>query len=196
MKPATELLERCKRDDRRAHYELYRICFPFLVSVCRRYYVNREDTEAAINQIFLKTIINLDRYLKRAENLPFELWLRKIAVNLVVDEFRKNKQYREHFDLREIHEAEADHPTVEPHLEAEQLEAIQSALQQLSDMNRTVFNLHVVDGYKHEEIAAMLNITTGTSKAHLYRAKKRLRELIDPEQVGWQQPNVNKALLP
>ena len=94
MKPATELLERCKRDDRRAHYELYRICFPFLVSVCRRYYVNREDTEAAINQIFLKTIINLDRYLKRAENLPFELWLRKIAVNYVVDEFRKNKRYR------------------------------------------------------------------------------------------------------
>lgn len=181
MKPSPELLERCCTDDRKAHYELYTVCFGFLMSVCRRYYVNREDMQSALNQVYVKMIRNMQSYLKKKDTVPFELWMRKITINHVVDEFRKNKKFREQIDLRDVHESEDLHPSVQPHLEAEQLEQIREAIGQLSEMNRAVFNLFVVDGYGHDEIANMLKISTGTSKAHLHRAKKRLRELLENE---------------
>lgn len=151
------------------------------MSVCRRYYVNKEDMQSALNQVYVKMIRNMNSYLKKKDTVPFELWMRKIAINHVVDEFRKNKKFREQIDLRDVHESEESHPSVQPHLEAEQLEQIREAIGQLSEMNRAVFNLFVVDGYGHDEIADMLKISAGTSKAHLHRAKKRLRELLAKE---------------
>ena len=148
MKPSPELLERCCTDDRKAHYELYTVCFGFLMSVCRRYYVNKEDMQSALNQVYVKMIRNMSSYLKKKDSVPFELWMRKIAINHVVDEFRKNKKFREQIDLRDVQESEEYHPSVQPHLEAEQLEQIRDAIGQLSVMNRAVFNLFVVDGYQ------------------------------------------------
>lgn len=182
MTPSSDLLERCRKDDRKAHYELYTLCFGYLMSVCRRYYVNREDMQSSLNQIYVKMIRNMSSYLKKQDHVPFELWARRIAINHVVDEFRRNKKFREQIDLRDLHESEEHHPFETPHLQAEQLEEIRDAIGQLSEMNRAVFNLFVVDGYGHEEIAGMLNISAGTSKAHLHRAKKRLRELLEKEQ--------------
>jgi RNA polymerase sigma-70 factor (ECF subfamily) len=179
MTPATDLLERCRKDDRKAHYELYKICFPFLVSVCRRYYINKEDMESSLNQIFVKMVRNMGSYLKKSENVPFDLWTRRIAINHVIDEFRKNSKHRENLDYRELQDAEDIHPVIDPAIEKEKLEEIFQAIDQLSQMNRTVFNLFVIDGYGHEEIASMLKISAGTSKAHLHNARKKLRELLD-----------------
>lgn len=181
MIPTTELLERCRKDDRKAHYELYKLSFPFLVSVCRRYYINQEDLQSSLNQIYLKIIKNISSYLKKKDSVPFDLWARRIAINHVIDEFRKNTKHKENLDYREIHEAEELHPAIDPSVEKEKLEEILLAIDQLSQMNRTVFNLFVVDGYGHEEIAKMLKISSGTSKAHLHNARKKLRELLDGE---------------
>ena len=137
--------------------------------------------QSALNQVYVKMIRTMSSYLKKKDSVPFELWMRKIAINHVVDEFRKNKKFREQIDLRDVQESEEYHPSVQPHLEAEQLEQIRDAIGQLSVMNRAVFNLFVVDGYGHDEIAEMLKISAGTSKAHLHRAKKRLRELLENE---------------
>ncbi len=181
MTPATELLERCRKDDRKAHYELYKICFPFLVSVCRRYYINKEDMESSLNHIYLKMVQNMGSYLKKKDTVPFELWTRRIAINHVIDEFRKNRKQRENLDYRELQDAESIHPITDPAFEKERLEEIIQAIDQLSQMNRTVFNLFVIDGYGHDEIANMLKISSGTSKAHLHNARKKLRELLDGE---------------
>ena len=181
MIPSTDLLERCRKDDRKAHYELYTMCFSFILSISRRYYVNREDMESSLNQVFLKIVKNISIYLKKKEEVPFELWVRRIAINHIVDEFRKNKRYRESLDYRELQDAEEIHPVVSHAFDSEQLEEIMDAISQLPEMNRTVFNLFVVDGYKHEEIAGMLKISAGTSKTHLHRAKKKLRELLENE---------------
>jgi RNA polymerase sigma factor (sigma-70 family) len=179
MSPSTELLERCRKDDRRAHYELYKLCFGFIMAICRRYYVNREDMESSLNQIFVKMVKNMSSYLRKQDHIPFDLWVRRVSINHVVDEFRKNKKYREQMDLREISESEEFQSAVHPQFESEQMEVIYEAIEQLSDMNRAVFNLFYVDGYGHDEIAAMLKISPGTSKVHLHRAKKRLRELLE-----------------
>ena len=120
-------------------------------------------------------------YLKKCNEVPFDLWSRRIAINHVIDEFRKNLKHKDNLDYRELSEVEDHHPTIDPVVEKESVEEILSAIDQLSHMNRTVFNLFVIDGYGHEEIAKMLNISSGTSKAHLHNARKRLREVLDQD---------------
>jgi len=136
---------------------------------------------SALNIIFVKIVRNLSGYIKKSENIPFELWIRRIAINHIVDEFRKNKAYKEHLDFRDLHESEHLHPVADPGVSKEKLEEIHQAIETLPHMNRTVFNLYVVDGYKHEEIAKMLNISSGTSKVHLHRARLKLKELLKQE---------------
>lgn len=179
MTPSRELLDRCCKDDRKAHYELYTLCFSFLLSVCRRYYINREDMVSSLNMVFVKVVKNISSYTKKRDQVPFDLWVRKITVNYIVDEFRKNKKYKESIDYREIQDAEEIHPIVLPDFANGQMQEINEAISKLPLMSKAVFNLFVIDGYKHEEISSMLNISQGTSKAHLFKAKKRLRELLE-----------------
>ena len=179
MTPSKDLLERCKKDDRKAHYELYHMCFPFLVSVCRRYYVNKEDMQSSLNQIYLKMIRSIGSYIDRSATVPFDLWTRRIAINHVIDEFRKSSRERERIDYRELQDNEDIHPAIDPVVEKERMEEILSAVRQLSEMNRAVFNLFVIDGYDHEEIGRMLKISSGTSRAHLHNARKKLKEMLE-----------------
>jgi RNA polymerase sigma-70 factor (ECF subfamily) len=127
----------------------------------------------------MKIIRNVNSYLSKSENVPFELWTRRIAINHVIDEFRKNLRDRENIDYRDIHETENLHPVVDPVIEKEKLEEILSAVEQLSQMSKTVFNLFVIDGYDHEEIAKMLKISSGTSRAHLHNARQRLKVMLE-----------------
>jgi RNA polymerase sigma factor (sigma-70 family) len=137
--------------------------------------------ESSLNHIYVKIVKNISGYLGKSEQVPFELWARRVAINHIVDEFRRNKKHRENIDYREIHDSEELHPVMHADFDSEKLEEIQDAIKQLPEMNRAVFNLFVVDGYKHDEIAKMLRISAGTSKAHLHRAKKKLRELLENE---------------
>ncbi len=178
MNPSEELLRRCCKDDRRAHLELYQMCFDFIFSVCRRYYVNREDVEASLNATFLKVVVGLKGFLNKEKIVPFELWVRRIAINQVTDEYRKNKSLRELIaaDVA-IEDTDAVYEESDVLKEA-LLESIDAWLIRLPPMGRAVFNLHVIDGYKHEEIAKQLGISVNTSKVHLHRAKKQLREWV------------------
>lgn len=149
--------------------------------------------ESSLNHVYLKIIKNISGYIKKSEAIPFELWIRRIAINHIVDEFRKNKRYRESHDYREFHDTEEIHPVIfSSAFNNEQLEEILDAVNQLPEMSRAVFNLFVVDGYKHEEISEMLKISTGTSKTHLHRAKTKLKELLENE---WNKKAVPKAIL-
>jgi RNA polymerase sigma-70 factor (ECF subfamily) len=193
MNPSILLLEQCRKDDRKAHYDLYRLCFPFLVSVCRRYYVNTDDVQSAINFIFLKMVRNMSSYLRKSETVPFDLWTRRIAINHIIDEFRKNARYKENLELRDLGEEEYLHPSSDPLSEKDKLEEILLAIDQLSFMSRTVFNLFVIDGYGHDEIGKMLKISSGTSKAHLHNARKKLQAFLENE---WKKKVViNKSVL-
>ncbi len=122
----------------------------------------------------------MDSFLKK-ESVPFELWTRRIAINYIIDEFRKNSKHRENIDYRDLGEDDFLHPAFDPAAEKEKLEEIMQAVNQLSVMNRAVFNLFVVDGYGHDEIGKMLKISSGTSKAHLHNAKKRLQDLLQQD---------------
>ena len=133
---------------------------------------------ATLNLVFLKIIQNLSSYLKK-DHIPFELWVRKICINTIIDEFRRHHTYKklietsgfENHDEHRFSDEKTEH-----HLDREE---ILLAINQLPEMNRTVFNLYVIDGYKHDEIAGLLGISPSTSKVHLFRARKILQGLIE-----------------
>jgi len=132
---------------------------------------------AALNMIFFKIIRNVDKYLKKERALAFEAWIKRIAINYIIDEFRKEKRYSETIELNDTTPEEI-HPTIDDVILNENKEALLRIIDLLPSMSRTVFNLYFVDGYKHEEIAMMLRISSNTSKVHLFNARKKLQELI------------------
>jgi RNA polymerase sigma factor (sigma-70 family) len=178
MRPAPELLEQCRRDDRKAHHELYVMCFPIMYSICSRYYNNKDDRMSALNMIFFKLILNMNDYVKKHNHVPYEQWMRRISINYIIDEFRKQKRYLDLISLREEMPEDLHPYQTEVELKYNK-EEIQQAIEQLPPMCKTVFNLHAVDGFKHDEIADMLGISTGTSKAHLFKARKKLQEMLN-----------------
>lgn len=171
-----KLLARCQKNDRKAHNELYRLCFGYLMAICLRYESNREDAEALLNQGFLKIITQLDKF---RNEVPFKSWIGRIMVNTIIDQFRRNKKHREHMsgvDVDEVRQTDhVDFNEAAQELDAEELEKM---IQQLPDMSRKVFNLFAIEGYSHKEISDMLDISDGTSKWHVSFARKSLQEMI------------------
>lgn len=174
MQPSPELLQRCCTDDRKAHNELYHMCFGYLLAICLRYCNSRDDAHALLNNGFLKIITNLDKY---REEVPFTSWVSRVMVNSIIDEFRRDKKRREHRSDQELEDVQGmDHVAYnegDQQLNAETLEAL---IQTLPDMSRTVFNLYAIEGYSHKEIAQKLEISDGTSKWHVSFARKTLQE--------------------
>jgi len=171
----TELLNSCIKGDRRAQLELYKKCYSSLMSVCVRYENNKEDAEFQLNNAFYKILTNLEKY---SSEVPFEAWIRRIAINTVIDSYRKNKKSK----LTYVEEPTDWAPTdVMDYNEADQrfdAEALQNMIKKLPPMSQKVFNMYAIDGYSHKEIAQELNMSEGTSKWHLSSARKKLKELM------------------
>lgn len=179
--PALEVLIKCMQDDRRAHFELYSLCFEDLLAICKRYFKNEDEIKSALNGSFLKLIISLESAVKQYESLHFYSWMRKITINHIIDEYRKNKRYREQIistedeSLLMVSDLDQTTNSIE---NKEALHEVERAIGELPLMSRTVFTLHVIDGYKHEEIGAMLNISANTSKVHVFKARNVLKQVL------------------
>ena len=178
MEITKELLARCRKNDRKAQYELYREYFPVLVSICSRYHENEIDSRAMVNEGFLKIILNLDKY---SSQIPFKVWIRRIMINTIIDQFRKDKKYREQMENSDAPHLQAVIPSdveLRDHYNAEELLMM---IRQLPPMTNRVFNMFAIDGYSHFEVAQLLNISEGTSKWHVSTARKLLSEMIKKE---------------
>jgi len=172
-----DLIKRCIEQDRRAQYELYKKCFSMLMSVCIRYEKNRSDAEALLNMGFLKIVTKLDRY---QTSIPFEAWIRRIMINTIIDEYRKNKKEQETLEYTDFEDhhynRSIDYNAADKLFDAEELQLM---INDLPTVSQRVFNMHVIDGYSHKEISDMLNISIGTSKWHVSNARKLLKERIE-----------------
>lgn len=126
-----------------------------------------------MNLGFAKVMLNLERYDPKQ---PIENWIKTILINVMIDEFRKTKTYQEHIKVYDDSAlANLNANGGEPEYQGEVLEAIQNKLSQLPDVTRSVFNLYAIDGYKHKEIAVMLDIPEGTCHWHYNKAKQALQ---------------------
>ncbi len=172
-----QLLADCARNDSRAQYRLYDLCEYFMMNICIRYTNSQDDAEDLLNRSFLKILNNIGKYKKE---IPFELWVRRITINTIIDEYRKNRKRKEATELVDFDEKqnEFDNIAVNNYLAKMEAEQLQTLIDSLPQINRQVFNLYVVDGFNHKEIATLLNIPEGTSKWHLSNARARLKEQI------------------
>jgi RNA polymerase sigma-70 factor (ECF subfamily) len=174
-----DLLKQCTKDNRRAHFELYKASFACLYKVCKRYYYNDDDVKSALNMAFLKVVTHLDQFLQKEKKIEtFEFWMTRITINYIIDEFRQNQKYRaammhtEDFSL--IKTTHHDWPEIK-----NETPEIMNAIEKLPLATRTVFTMYTIDGYKHKEIAELMQISENTSKAHFHQAKMKLRELLN-----------------
>jgi RNA polymerase sigma factor (sigma-70 family) len=171
------ILDACLKKDRKAQYQLYKHCYSFLTGICFRYVNNREDADELLNMAFLKILNNLGKY---RQEIPFTLWIRRIMINTIIDDYRKNKKEKElmrSIDFNEYYPAH-DHSTVNDFVKKADAEQITALIFQLPPMTQRVFNLFAIDGFGHKEIGELLGMSEGTSKWHLNSARTKLKEMI------------------
>ncbi|MFK8037474.1 MAG: RNA polymerase sigma factor [Crocinitomicaceae bacterium] len=166
-----KLLKRLKKLDKKAQLLFYKQCFNILMSTCVRYTNNQDDAAIFVNEAFLKIISNID---KIDIEKSIDQWMRKIAVNCIIDHYRKEKKERE-FRLEDNGYTEVGiENEVEQVIEQEFIEDI---LSNLPPKTKLVLNLHYREGYSHKEIADKLNISLETSKWHIKSARRQLKKI-------------------
>lgn len=166
-----ELLKRLREQDRTAQKWLYERYSPLMFSVCRRYLRSREDAEEALVSGFFKVYSQIDSYSGQGS---FEGWVRRIMVNESLMSLRKTQPLVFPGDEGNIAE-QSDSFNIEADISAREIIEV---LDQLPPGYRTVFNLYVLEGFKHHEIADALGVSINTSKSQLVLAKEKLRNLL------------------
>jgi RNA polymerase sigma-70 factor (ECF subfamily) len=144
------------------------------MSVAYRYKKNEEDAAALSNDAFLKILTNIHKY---NINSPFEAWIRRIAINTAIDDYRKNKKRIDMFETDYSFEGvdKVTYNEIDNEIETEELNDM---LMELPKATRVVFNLFAIDGFSHKEITEELGIAVETSKWHMKEARKRLKALL------------------
>jgi len=165
-----QLIENCKINDTKAQGELYKLFSSKLFSVCLKYSRNYVEAEDNLQDAFLTIFNKIDQYKNKGS---FEGWLKRITVNTVLQRYRNEKV----FDI--INEDAIEDVEIEVDEDNLSIDYLLKIIQELPDRYRLVFNLYVLDGYSHKEIADMLKINLGTSKSNLARARQILKQTIE-----------------
>lgn len=166
------ILESCKKMDRNAQRKLYDLMYPKLHFICSRYLKSEEDREEAMADVFF-TIFSKINELRDLN--AFNAWSRKITVNQCLGYLKKKLDFETYL---EDHRMEVASVNAEyAHTLNEQ--DLMGFLEKIPDGCKTIFNLFVIEGFSHKEIAQELNISVGTSKSQLNVAKNKLQDLVN-----------------
>lgn len=183
MSKLQDIVEGCRRKNKRSQHLLFKTYSPLLLGICMRYVNNKSEAEDILQEGFLKIFLNINNYSGTGS---FENWMKKIIVNTAITYYHKNYKYRQNVDIDDINDEEAivlDTP--EGEYSANELRNLLSTMPQ---GYKVVFNLYAIEGYKHKEIAEMLKIDENTSKSQYARARKwiqnKLNTLNKRVQVG------------
>jgi len=156
---------------RDAQRQVYELMAPKLYRTCKRYLKKEEEIEEALADAFYTIFTKMDQ-LKEVK--AFEAWARKITVNQCLLSIRKNVNFNMYLEDVKI----ISQPVTEEMTDLEE-EDLLNLLNLIPDGCKTIFNLFVIEGFGHKEIAAMLNISEGTSKSQLNAGKTKLKELVN-----------------
>ena len=170
-----KLINECIDGNRKSQNELYKLTYPYLMSICIRYTRNSDRAKETFNLGFYRILKYLKTY-KAVE--PFKPWIRMVMINTLIKEYKKEKEHNLNLVyVEDYHDSEkySEMNTIIEKINSEQLYRF---IAQLPSASRQVFNLYIVDGFKHREIAEMLDFSEGTSKWHLNSAREKLKEMI------------------
>lgn len=168
----------CINAKRESQKEFYKLYYGFSMSICMRYCDAYDDAMEVVNDGFLKVFKSLSSFNPRNSNYEASLmaWMKSIMVHTAIDHYRKRKYDYLTTDIEDSHYEVSDNTASA--IDAMTYKEIMTILQKLSPVYRTVFNLYVIDGYKHEEIAEQLNISVGTSKSNLSKARANIQKML------------------
>jgi RNA polymerase sigma-70 factor (ECF subfamily) len=167
------LIGDCLKNDRKAQEQLYKKFYHAMMALCVRYTKDKNDALEILNDGFLKVFKNMGQY--DAAKASLYTWMRRIIINTAIDFLRKKQVYYNMDVLLDTQEeAGIENNAIQKMSGGELLKAIR----QLPATTCTVFNLYAIDGFSHREIAALLQISEGTSRWHLSEARRQLKIII------------------
>ena len=165
-----QLIENCKINNTKAQGELYKLFSGKLFAICLKYSRNYAEAEDNLQDAFLTIFNKIEQYKDKGS---FEGWIKRITVNTALQRYRTEKV----FDI--INENTIEDVELEVDEDTVSIDYLLKIIQELPDRYRLVFNLYVLDGYSHKDIADMLKINIGTSKSNLSRARLILKQTIE-----------------
>ncbi|MGV3461594.1 MAG: RNA polymerase sigma factor [Flavobacterium sp.] len=167
-----QIILNCQKNDIRAQEQLYRLLAPKLFGVCLKYSRSYEDAQDNLQDGFLLIFSKIGLFQFKGS---FEGWAKRVMVNNVLQKYRIDTI----FEI--VSENVAEEEEIEIDMESVTMDFLTEIIQGLPDRYRMVFNMYAIDGFSHKEISEMLNITTGTSKSNLARARMILKEKIEAQ---------------
>lgn len=165
------LIKRCIKNDRRAQQKLYETYYSYGMGISIRYIKDENEAIEILNDSFLKVFNNLKKF---DSSKNFKPWFRKIVVNTALTHMKKNKKLKMQLQIDDAIHVSSREDILSKIGYSELINLVQS----LSTAYRTVFNMYVIDGYKHNEISETLGISVGTSKSNLSKARAILQNKI------------------
>lgn len=173
-----DLVERCKRGERKAQYELYKHYSKAMFNVCMRMLNHVGEAEDALQEAFVDAFTHLHQFRQQS---TFGAWLKQIVVNKAINQLRSRKV--QWIDIDEWQKTDGNGEPAEevPYGEDDfpyEIERVRSTMQQLPEGYRVVLSLYLFEGYDHEEISEVLGISETTSRTQYMRAKRRLLEMM------------------
>jgi RNA polymerase sigma-70 factor (ECF subfamily) len=169
----SELIERCRNNDQKAQFEIYKLYYKPMYNASLRILNNSAEAEDIMQESFLDAFRKINDYTGKGN---FGGWLRRIVVNNSLDELKKKKDLipidEKHLEYTQQTEAPTDFVECK-------LEEVKTALKELADEDRVIISLFLFEGYDHEEISQILDISNNASRTRYSRAKKRLVDMIN-----------------
>ncbi|MDN3491641.1 RNA polymerase sigma factor [Winogradskyella bathintestinalis] len=166
-----KLIKKCINNDAQAQSQLYKLYASKLFSLCLKYSKNYAEAEDNLHDAFITIFSKIEQYNYKGS---FEGWLKRIAINTAL------QRYREDVGVYAIvNESDIEEVSVEINDNDVSIEYLLKIIQDLPDRYRLIFNLYVLDGYSHVEISELVQISIGTSKSNLARARMILKEKIE-----------------
>lgn len=161
----------CVNEESWAQRKIYEDHYSMMLPVCLRYAIDENEAMDILHEGFIKVFRHISKY---TPGTSITAWIRRIMVNTAIDYYRKQSKRRTS-NLDTVYHMTDDQPDVISEMSAAE---ILKALQNLSPSYRTVFNLYIVEGFSHREIANKLGITESTSRSNLVKARGKLRQAI------------------
>ncbi len=165
------LITACINQEKWAQKKLYEDNYPSMMALCMRYASNNDHALDILHESFIKVFRNIEKY---QTGTSITAWIRKIVINTAIDFYRRNVKHRAE-DISVADTYASGDPDVFSNLGSEE---ILNALQRLPPTYRSVFNLHVIEGYSHAEISAMLQVNESTCRSNLVKARLKLRQIL------------------
>ena len=169
-----DIVRRCKRGDRKAQNQLYRLYSKAIYNICLRMVNNEMDAEDILQTSFVYVFMKMDSF--RFES-TIGAWIKRIVINNCINHIKRKKM---RFEARDEGFKQVEDESPEPMIQDSDLDVkkVKMAIGQLPDGYRTVFTLYTMEGYDHQEIGEILDISEATSKSQYSRAKKKLKSLL------------------